>query len=368
MTGSEQPAERNNQLVSQFVDGDPTTDDIAQLSDLLRSDAEQRARFVDHLLLDSLLAEEVGTESLAALVDLVAARENSGGESAIATPSVRPMTRNATEDRSWKRVGWLVAAAVAITAVVLMGRWETSALASASTIVRAAMHAHSEPIERVYVVQVERVGPLDSGFTPPQDARVATQGSRFYVEMNRGERRWVWGRDQDGAIWLTLGAQRAMLIAPSEVGAPLQAISDVYSLDLESLLLSVLQYCRLEYSEDSGASHVIAATPLRRWPSGLRQATIEVDKETKAVRRLVIERELPKQITSRVIFTLVDSRVADNAKYQAAGHLAEPFRLLTRDSRPDLRRELLVSRFGRAAEQWIKPMEASSEQPQTTND
>jgi hypothetical protein len=55
-----------------------------------------------------------------------------------------------------------------------------------------------------------------------------------------------------------------------------------------------------------------------------------------------------------VTFTLVESRPADEAKYRPEGHLTEPFRLLTRDSQPDNRRELLSSWFGSYAQRWIK--------------
>jgi len=44
-----------------------------------------------------------------------------------------------------------------------------------------------------------------------------------------------WG-GADGTIWLTLGPQRAMRIEPDEIGPSLQSLSNVFSLELESLL------------------------------------------------------------------------------------------------------------------------------------
>jgi len=56
-------------------------------------------------------------------------------------------------------------------------------------------------------------------------------------------------------------------------------------------------------------------------------------------------------------FTLVESRLADESQYQAAGHLDEPYRILTRDALSDQRRELLNNWFGPLADRWIKSKE-----------
>lgn len=85
-----------------------------------------------------------------------------------------------------------------------------------------------------------------------------------------------------------------------------------------------------------------------------------MERETKAVRRLVTARDIPRADTSTVTFTLVDSRVPDESRHRPEGHLTEPFRLLTRDTQPDKRRELLTNRFGPAADRWIKSQENSS--------
>jgi hypothetical protein len=249
----------------------------------------------------------------------------------------------------------LSAAALIAFVAFIVGRWESSAFAHAATIVRAAVETHAAPIERVYLVEVERSSNMPVEFSPVREVRVATQGDRFYVEMNRGQRQWFWGRDVAGAIWLTVGPRRAIVVEQDELGAPLQYISDLYTLNLETLLNNFLKHCRLDRSDVSGATHVITATPKHRWRGGwVRRATIEVDRDTKTVRRLVIERELPQQGPSTVTFTLVDSRPADETKYRSEGHLTEPFHLFSRDSQPDNRRELLVNWFGSYAERWIK--------------
>jgi hypothetical protein len=381
MTMSESPSslERFEELLSRHVDGALSADEFMELQAFLRDDAVRRERFVDQMLLDSLLAEEIGSESVTALVDLVS---DSGAmpvvpvsTSSVEVAPAAPTGAGPRRARSaWKLWGGLSAAGLIALVAFIVGRWENSAFAHAATIVRAAVETHAAPVERVYLVEVAsrgRVAPqLDiesrsdsttsdsttkDSASAAREVRVATQGDRFYVEMNRGQRQWFWGRDAAGSIWLTVGPRRAMVVEPDELGVPLRYISDLYTLELETLLNNFLKHCRLKRSEDTESTYVIAATPRYRWSGGwFRRATIEVDRDTKTVRRLVIERELAQQGPSTVTFTLVDSRPADEAKYRPEGHLAEPFRLLTRDSQPDNRRELLVNWFGSYAERWIK--------------
>ena len=351
------PDERTRRLIAEFIDGELDANDAAELNQLLKSDPQQAEQVVDQLLLDSLLSEELGSESLTALVDLVANEPSGSVKSQVAAASTVAFRLPRGSRRLWQSLGG-VAVVAALLVAVLVGRWENSALANAATVVRAAMETHAEPVERVYIVQTERSATGDAGFNPPRDVRVATQGDRFYVEMNRGERRWFWGLDANGAIWLTLGPRRAIVVDPDECGVPLQYISNLYTLNLESLLQNFLKHCTLTHEEGPGAIHSITATPRRRWHGGwLRKATIEVDRETKAVRRLVIERDIPQHGTSTVTFTLVDSRTPDESKYRPEGHLIEPFRLLTRETQPDKRRELMTNWFGPAAERWIKTSE-----------
>ncbi len=361
MTIEELATQRTRELISLLIDGGLSEVEAAELNDLVQSDGNRLELVANQLVLDSLLIEEIGAESLTALVDLVGESLSADADSAAARPLKSPLPFKGRPNRILKYLGWLLSTTAVVVVAFLIGRAENSAVADAATIVRAAKQIHEEPVERIYVVQVERSAADSAEFLPVQDVRVTTQGDRFYVEMNRGERRWVWGRDADGAMWLTLGSRRAIVVAPDEIGVPLQYISDLYSLNIETLLDNVLKNCRLQYSDGAGSSHVITAIPTRRWQSWMRSATVEVDRETKAVRRLVIERRTPQQGLSTVTFTLVDARTADESKYRAEGHLSEPSRFLTRDTQPDRRREFMSNWFGPHAERWIRTSEETPE-------
>ena len=63
--------EQTTRLISELIDGEPSSADMADLNQLLRTAPKNAEQVVDQLLLDSLLSEEFGSESLTALVDLV---------------------------------------------------------------------------------------------------------------------------------------------------------------------------------------------------------------------------------------------------------------------------------------------------------
>ena len=201
---------------------------------------------------------------------------------------------------------------------------------------------------------VEHSGQDPSEPEPSREVRLWTQGHRFWVEVDGGERRWVWGRTADGAVWTTLGPRLAVEIGPSELGRPLQYMADLYSLELESLLKTILRRCQLERTSSTATTHVITARPHARRVRWIREAVIEVDRETKAVRRLVLRRQLPKHAPSTLTCTLVESRAPDESKYGPRGHLQRHFQIFTRDSDCEQRRAALVAWFGTCAERWIK--------------
>jgi hypothetical protein len=308
---------------------------------------------IDDLVRDYLeqQAEQEDTAALTARVlASISDQDRIVGEVQSPTPAlrVRPFAR-----RFMKPAAYVAATAAALWIAFVVGRMDTTAYANATTLVRAAILTHSEPIERCYVVTVEREHEDRLEFTPPRDVRLWTQGDRFWVEVDRGEHRWAWGRNVDGAVWATLGPRRAVQIEPDELGRPLQYMTDLYALELESLLQTILHRYRLECTSSTTTTHVITARPRGQRERWIREAVIEVDKETKAVRQLVLNRQLPERGVSVLTFTLVDARASDESEYHPEGHLTEPARIVASDVSVERRRELLVARFGPAAKRWI---------------
>ena len=369
MTDRQSQEDRIGYLISQLVDGEPARETLDELNELVLSDRTSASLVVDHLTLDSLLSEGLGRDSLATLIDFVGDPEVTAGSLNSDTDAVHRQTSLAPNSRrrptSWhlRSASWIVAAAALILVVaIIAGRTDKEAFADATRIVQAAVHAHAEAVERVYAVNVERYDPPAVPFTLPKDVRVSTLGNRFWVEIRSRRGHLCFGRGEGGEIWVALGRWRGMRIEPDEVGPMLQDIADLYSLNLESLLQGVLEGHTLEKPVTEGTTHVIKATPKSANRGWVRDVTIEVDQETKAVRRLVVQRLARRPGTATVTFTLVDARLPDESQYCLEGHVKEPDRVLTRESWPDRRRELLEKWVGPLAKNWIVENRQTSDQ------
>ncbi|MFM7039248.1 MAG: hypothetical protein ACKO2L_16175 [Planctomycetaceae bacterium] len=354
------PETRLTQLLSDLLDHSRSASVTAELQTLLIEYPSLRSQMVDHLVLDVLLQENLGQEPMIALVDAVS--DDSIPQSpplttASATTIAAPHPRKKTPLR------WLAGITCLATAVaVIFWQIEQQATASAAELVKAAMHTHAASIERIYIVEVRRGANTEQLVELPRDVRVATQGDRFWVHM-RGQRDWAWGRDEQGAVWITLGDRRAVVVHADEMGLPLRYIGDLYTLNLETLLESFLKYCRLELSDETAGIRLITATPRRQSSDRpLKRAVIEVERETGAIRRLVLEREL-ERTSSVTTFTLVESRAADSSLYGPIGHLAQSGRVFGMETAMDDRRGLLLNWFGSRAEQWLRPPESLRTQP-----
>lgn len=267
----------------------------------------------------------------------------------------------ATRRSRWRRWGGALALLSSAVAVALLVSPRASWLESpvnADAIVSAAHAAHDLPIERVYEVTIEReMFEVDSD--PPrsfvQSVRVATQGDRFWVEMNRGARSWVWGREPDGAIWIVLGPHAAVRLEADEVGAPLRRMSDVYSLSIGTLLEDLPRGFSLTEvpAQDPDWYAVQAQSRRSRAAAGVKTVTAQIDRSSHEVRQLVLERRLAEHLTTTT-YRLVESKPADIALYSVEGHMDD--RNLVLDSRVPLerRRELLVRRLGPFAGRWLQ--------------
>ncbi len=182
--------------------------------------------------------------------------------------------------------------------------------------------------------------------------RVWTRGDRFWVEMypTRAESPFIWGRDEDDSIWAVLDEHRGVRIAADQTPKQLSAIADVLSLNVDTLLDDVLHDCRLtdESSESSSKlTRVVRAEPLsmrtRLW---LAQASLEIDTESRALRRLVIDRNRMGKAFAQVTFTLVETRPASDNSYRLEGRLAPPQHIYEGKIELSVRRELLARLLG----------------------
>ena len=263
--------------------------------------------------------------------------------------------------RRIRSLGLAVGCAAALALAFLGGLHFSPLPASAMELVQEVKRVHNLPLERCYVVEINRLA-LDRRFPldrEPRQVRIWTRGDCFWVEMYpaRSESPFVWGRDEDESIWAILDEHRGVRIAADQTPKQLSAIADVLSLNVDTLLDDVLHDCRLtdEASDSSSKlTRVVRAEPLsmrtRLW---LAQASLEIDTESRVIRRLVIDRNRLGRAFAKVTFTLVETRPAGDDCYRLEGRLAQPQHIYEGKIEPSVKRELLARLLGMQGNQPV---------------
>ena len=259
-------------------------------------------------------------------------------------------------------LAWGLSAAAAV--LLILTTWllrPGPALASAESLVREAKQVHRLPLDRCYLVEFKRDSALFDECSPMtsqvQVTRTWTRGDQFWVESANPELRRAWGREKSNRVWLAFGPHRAVRLEPDEVPRWLGLYYSLCGIQLEQLLGEVLRDFDLERETPAGdvrpATQVIRARlkPGRSHPR-IRSAVLELDVETRVLRRMVIERTTKGQPFATVTYTLVETRTLDDGKFQLEGHLTPPYKVYTHDVEPERRRELLT----RVVRPELRPM------------
>jgi hypothetical protein len=170
------------------------------------------------------------------------------------------------------------------------------ARANAESLVRAARAVHALPVDRCYLVETERAAPADDSYaalTRSRVVRLRPRGDRFRIETESGQRLLHWGRDASGTIWLALSRHRGVRFESGEIPEALGLVCDVHSMRLETLLEDVLRDFDLRREEAAGSGGVVIRAELKagREHPNLRSAVLELDVESKVIRRLVVDRQ-----------------------------------------------------------------------------
>jgi len=308
----------------------------------------------DNNSLSRLLREHIEHQEQIVDVAPALARIRASARSLATQAGLRPRRLHVLRDH-WRACAVGLSAAAMVAIAFIIGTWVRPTYASAEVALREAQRGLSLPVDRCYLVEVRQDNVPSEDPMPARSVRIWTTGDRFRVEITRGQRGWAWGKDDLGAVWIAAGPHRGCRIAPDEVGPALQRACDVYGLQPDTLLNEVLGYCQLQEdkADRAGLVRTIHATPRgianRRW---LKSATIDLDVETKAIRRLVLTRAATGG-TVTCTLTLVDTRPADETLYRLEGHLSEPFEVYDRDFEPQKRQELLERWVGLKADRWI---------------
>lgn len=336
MSASEELIELLHRVTEEKAD----TEDYSRLSELLRGNAE---------LLDEYLEWSATTAAL-----YWEYREQQVGDRD-ASNAIDPVT--VPTAMTQKRLGlgrlarWVAGLAAVVLIAFLIGRSQISARANAGSIVRASMQAHGDFVERVYQVDVLWENPQTAAEIPNRDVHVSTWRDQFWIDI-RGRRRIALGSEPDGGVWIALSRFRGLRVEPYEIGPLLEDITELFGLRLESMLAGLLRDHELELTDRDEATYVITARPTRL-TGWVRDVQVVVDRKTKIVQEMVARRRSPHRGFSTVTFTLAETSTPEPTRYQLEGHLFETSIVLTRESQPDRRRDVLTNVLGPATQGWL---------------
>lgn len=260
-----------------------------------------------------------------------------------------------TVRRGWRtRLAWVSGAAVTAVAagialVVLFGDHRPTgdlvAKESPEELIRQAQVTHAAPADRCYAVAAEwdpnaaalvRVGPL------ARRAKLWTRGDQFWVEATAPDGHAVaWGQNKDGTIWIAPNRRFGLVYDPTEVAEPILRYCDLMSLRVVTTLGEVLEQYDL-FRRDSGlpGEPVRIDATLRQLPRNptprFRRVELELDPDTKVIRKAVLTRQINGEPVGTLTFTLVDTAAQPDRAYEVRGHLDDDGRVFDGKFQPKL--------------------------------
>ncbi|MFM8172391.1 MAG: hypothetical protein ACKN81_02505 [Pirellulaceae bacterium] len=321
-------SEHLRQLIDRWLDEDLPEDESETLHGLLAETSGAIEWMADRALLHQWLGKTItdlrSTESQTAKID----------------PS-----------RRWHMRSLLAAAAVtAVSLAILIIAWPRSASASANFLVQKAL-ATCQPIaDRHYRVHVESRNALRLQMLRSRNDRNSSnlwvRGNQFVQRFEHSEERLAWGRDASGDVWFTVDGASAAVFRSREIPESLEEVCDLRTLDLPTLLQTLLRDYDLTYRRQDVEVETIQATvrpAIKRSKYG--RIEIEIERESSMVRRVSMERVRDGRVVAIVHFDWIETKLAANTLYDIPSYLQPDAPILDhrspRGDRADLLREFL---------------------------
>lgn len=306
--------------IDQWLDGDLPDADETALNQALENDQDSLAHLVDRAMLHGLLRETAGRA--VAVVDPVATRR-----------------------RFSRPVAWITAAAVACA---MLGGLISLPQATASPIavVKKALEACRTLLDRRYAVRIEPARPglrhLNGRDMPLRESTLWARDARFAQSAEISGRNLVWGRDAGGAVWFAVSRRAVAVFEADEIPDALRELCDLRTLDLETLLASLLADFDLERTRRTGTTDTILAQPRAGTaPARLGPVEIEIDRQSWLVRSVVLERRHREWAVAITRFTLEETASREDGRYEWRTYVDPDAEVRDRGSALGGRRELL---------------------------
>ncbi len=273
----------------------------------------------------------------------------------------KPPIARIDESGRWPVRSLLAAAiATAVGLALLTIAWPRSASASANFRVQQALE-HCQPIaDRHYQVYVENRNATRRQLLRSRNDRNSStlwvRGNQFVQQFQHSGERLAWGRDAFGAVWFTVDGATAAVFQPNEIPDSLEEVCDLRSLDLATLLETLLRDYKLTFRGKAHEVETIEATvrpEIKRSKYG--KIEIEIDRDSSMVRRVSMERIQNGRIAATVHFDWIETKIAPNSLYELSSYLRPEAPIVDHRSPRGERAELLKRFLGRLrVNQWSR--------------
>lgn len=307
-----------NELIQRYLHGEATDAEVAELDRLLATDPALRRKLIVEAGIDAGLCE--------------IARERASQPTAVAP--------RRSVWLSWRP---LVAAAAGFVVVALLGSllFVSSGTASAAAVVQRALKAHAALLDRCYRVEVR--GAARAVVPRSQQSLLWTRGDRFWNQIEADGKSVAWGRDEAGGVWFALSRKEGARLAANEVPEALAQACELRSLEMESLLRTILANFDLRREPTRSGADVIHAELKAGSVSKYRSALLEVDAESGVLRHVELHREHQGRVVAVISAALVEPSLQDEISYTLEGHLDADARIYDRENGRGYRGRLLMN-------------------------
>ena len=323
------------QKIDRWLDDDLSDHEQVELRAALECNSEALEYFSNRAILNQLLAKSLSGKIPSAKT-AIALHKDFDSLPKVASGKKRSLSN------TWV---WISSAA-AIGLLLLSMAFLPRATANPAELLRKTLVEYREAMDRCYNVSVELENkPLRSRFARravPADSKLWVRGKSFVQIFEAPKGPLIWGRKPNGSIWFTVSGKSAAVFESNEIPETLRDVCDLRTLNLTTLIESLLTDYDLKYSDRENGIHTITAK--RRPESRIAKSgtvEIEIQADSKLVRRVTIEKLNDKRPVAVVSFSLDQIQQVPNSFYELENHLQPDSPVYDRSTRFGRRSDLL---------------------------
>jgi hypothetical protein len=286
------------QQIDQWLDGELPEGEQSRLKEAIEQTPEALEFLSDRALLHTMLAKSAAFDSLT----LHAALNTSEVDHSSNKPLLQPYRLLSQP--------WIWASSATVACLLLISMLLLpNVVASPAELVQKTLAEYRMAIDRCYAVKVETDGrPLrkrSPGRAIPADSTLWVRGNSFVQFFDSSGDPLVFGRDAEGKVWFTLSGKSAAIFEANEIPDVLQDVCDLRTLDVTTLLESLLQDYELKFTGREDSNHTILASP-RSEVSNSKYGTVEIEIDSRSglIRRVSLERLRAKRVLAVISFSL----------------------------------------------------------------